>query len=322
MYLIDEERELHLDVMLAVGDTADAPDDVVPEARHFDEDQPLTDTVAIGPLDHQLREAILDAREPRGENYYPGFRQYGSLYGLIRRHAPRGDTRDHCDPDHELSRVAAILRLARPHAMSLGDAARIILQPDGRREISPARVEGPGSKAYVIDPSDRWIRDEDVSEARALLAALNNRILPQRMQWAMVAHELLHWEYHVEVRWLLLCTALEGMIHTDDRTLPSEMQNREQFVVRLRKLRDFVPPLDWTEIDLDTIYDHRNETMHGADVRAVWQCEPFPPLYKKTEAGLRTILTAAILNPEVAAIFGSDGAVRSMLGTMGRRRFK
>jgi hypothetical protein len=317
VYLIDLEQERHLDVMLAVGDTARVTG-VTPEAAHFYADQPLSSTVVIGPLDHEVREAVLNALAPHGENYHPGYRQYGSLYGLIRRDAPRGTSRGQCDPDRELSRVAAILRLVRPHGMSLGDAARIIMQPDGRRQISPSRVEGPGSKAYVIEPHDRWIRDEDVGHTRELLGALADRALPKRVEWAMVAHELLHWQYHIEVRWLLLCTALEGMVHTDDRGLPSQMQNREQFVVRLMKLVQFVPQLTWTEGELDATYDHRNETMHGSDVRTLWNHEPFPPLYKTAEAGLRAIVREAIRRPEVADIFSSDVSIRSSLGTMGR----
>lgn len=318
VYSIDLEHERHFDVMLAVDDTSGRSQGVTPDAAHFYEDQPLSSAVVIGPPDHELREAILDALARCGENYHPGHRQYGSRYGLIRRDAPRGSSRGQCDPDRELSRVAAMLRLVRPHGMSLGDAARIIIQPDGRRQISPSRLEGPGSKAYVIEPQDRWIRDEDVVRTRELLDSLNSRILPKRLEWAMVAHELLHWQYHVEVRWLLLCTALEGMVHTDDRSLASQMQNREQFVVRLTRLSEFVPELTWTEDDLDATYNHRNETMHGSDVRALWNHEPFPPLYKKAEAGLRAILRDTIRRPELADIFSSDVSIRSALGTMNR----
>jgi hypothetical protein len=57
----------------------------------------------------------------------------------------------------------------RPHRMSAGDSARIITQPDGRREICPARPRGPGSMAFVMDPTDQWIRDEDVERAKPLL---------------------------------------------------------------------------------------------------------------------------------------------------------
>lgn len=318
MYTVDSETESKVDIMLAVGDTSDVSDDVVPDARHFEEKIALTESVAIGPIESSLREAILDAREARGLNCFAGYRQYGALYGLIRADPPRGAVREACDPDHELSRVAAILRLARPHAMSMGDAARVITQTDGRQEICPSRVEGPGSQAFVITPADRWIRDQDVELATRLLSALGSRKLPSRIRWAMVAHELLHWQFHVEVRWLLLCTALEGLVHTDDRSSGIVMQNREQFVVRLGKLQEFVPDISWTESELDATYDHRNETMHGADIRSLWISEPFPPLYKKAESGLRAIVRGAILKPGVTEIFESDASIRTTLGSRGR----
>lgn len=318
MYPIDEAHELHTDYMLAVGDTSDAPDNEQPSARHFDQEVPLTEHVFIGPVEYELREAILDACEPRGENWHPGFRQFGSVYGLLRRNPPKGRTRDECDPDRELARVAAILRLARPHGMAIGAAARVIVQPDGRREIAPARVKGPGALAFVIEPERRWVRDEDVDLARRLLAS-SNRQLPPRVTWGMAAHELLHWQHHVEVRWLLLCTALEGFVHTDDRGRGSEMQNREQFVVRLTKLASLIGEPDWTEAELDATYGHRNETMHGGDIRRLWVTDEFPPLYKKAERSLRAILRAAILRPEIAQLFDSDSEIRTILGTQSRK---
>lgn len=322
MYHIDSERERHTDFMLAVGDTADAmgASDDVPGAQHFEEKVPLTQAVAIAPVTPALADALLDAREHRGENHHLATRQYGARYALVREEAPRGSWRGACDPDGELARTAAILRLARPHAMSLGDAARVIEQPDGRREIVPSKVEGPGSKAFVIDLRRRWIRDEDVALARRLLAALAERELPRRVRWAIVAHELLHWQHHVEVRWLLLCQALEGLVHTNDRVERAEMQSREQFVVRLRKLMDFVGGLEWTEAELDETYNHRNQTMHGDDLRRLAARTAFPPLYHKAEDGLRKVLCAVILNSALADAFSSDTQIRTTLGTMNRAR--
>ena len=319
-FIVNEELETRVDVMLAVGDTGDAPDGLIPQARHFNTSVDLTEAVSIGPLPGGLADAVLDAREARDLHCHPGYRQYGSLYALTRRDAPRGDTRHQCDPDFELSRVAAVLRVVRPHAMSLGDAARIISQPDGRQQICPSKVRGPGSAAYVMDPSDRWIRDEDVETCRALLQseALRNRTLPKRISWAMVAHELLHWQHNVEVRWQLLCTALEGLVHTNEQDQAPAMQSREQFVVRLARLSEHVTGLSWTETELDRIYDHRNETMHRGDIRHLWTTGPFPELYRKAEAGFRSIIQQTILRPSLAEIFKTETSVRVALGSLGR----
>lgn len=332
MYTIDPENESRVDVMLAVGDTTDAGHarEPWPDARHFHEEVHLVRDVWIGPLTtrhstDRLSNDVLDALEPRGLNCAVATRLYFSRYALIRRNAPQGKSRRIVDPDRELGRVAQILRLVRPHGMSAGDSARIITQPDGRREICPARPRGPGSMAFVMDPTDRWIRNDDVERARPLLERVppegtDRSALPKRLAKAMLAHELVHWQNLVEARWPLLITALEGVIHTDDRAQRTEMQSREQFVVRLRRLVEFVPELAWGEEQLNDIYDHRNETMHGGSVSALWAREPFPPLYQLAEDGLRAILRAAILNRELAEAFESDERIRCVLGFHNRGR--
>lgn len=331
MYVVDSEREERLDVMLAVGDTTDAGNarrgEPWPDARHFHEPVHLVRDVWIGPLDERhetdrLSEAVLDALEPRGLNADVASRLFFSRYALMRRNAPQGPARRSVDPDSELGRVAQALRLVRPHGMSAGHMARVITQPDGRLEIYPKNPYGPGSAAFVMNPTDRWIRDEDVERVRPLLEQLplgdGPASLPTRIGKAMLAHELLHWQNLVEVRWPLLINALEGLVHTDDRRRQPQMQSGEQFVVRLRRLAEFVPELRWSEEELGEIYAHRNETMHGGSVSALWSTEPFPPLYRLAEDGLRAILRATILNPELADVFARDEAIRCTLGSTNR----
>jgi hypothetical protein len=307
-----------MDVMLAVDDTDGMSLEEYRTTRHLQEEVPLSSEVAIGPLTPRLREEVLDACEPRGVNCEPGIRQFGSLYGLVRRNAPDGSARVSWDPDHELGRVAAILRLVRPHTMSARDGARVITQPDGRREVCPARVEGPGSAAFVTEPDARWIRDDDVAVTRRLLESLASAQLPDRIKRAMFAHELLHWQYNVEVRWLLLVHALEGLVHTDESTRRPVMGQREQFVVRLHRLTEHIPKLPWSEDQLDAIYDHRNETMHGGDISALWRREAFPPVYTMAEGALRLIVREAVLRPALADVFATDDTVRCTLGTSRR----
>jgi hypothetical protein len=312
IFIVDLETEARIDIMLAVDDTPGWP----VEAEHFSRSVPLDNTVSIGPIHPSLQAAILDALEPRGENWDPPIRSFGAHYGLIRESAPVGSNRGICDADRKLSQIAAILRIARPHSMSLGHAARVITQVDGRRQICPALTKGVGATARVTRPDQRWIRDEDVAHTRQLLAALDAHKPPKRIEWAMLTHELVHWQHLQEPRWTLLCAALEGLVHTSDRA--DEGRNRDQFVTRMAKLREFVPALLWSEEDLDAIYDRRNQTMHGGDVRSLFAVDDFPPLYWKAETGFRAILSAAILDRNISDIFVTDAGVRVALGTMKR----
>lgn len=306
-----------VDVMLAVGDTADAPDDEpTPRALHFDKVVDFGHGVGIGRV-HALRnDAILDALERRGLNWTPGTRQYGSLYGLVRHDPPTNGHEYHVDPDRRLSTAAAILRLVRPHAMSLRHSARIIMGPSDKIRIIPSDPFGPGSAAFVVDEAHQWIRDQDVVDGRALFDVFmrEQTTLPERVGHAIYAHEMIHWQRSVDVRWSLLAMALEGLVHTDERDRRNAMKNRAQFVARWGKLASCIPGISLTPNQFNELYDHRSHTMHGGHIGDLESRSEFTPLYRDAENALRLVIRAALLRPPIRDIFRDDDSVRTYLG--------
>ncbi len=306
-----------VDVMLAVGDTAVTPDDEpTPRARHFHEDVDFGHGVVIGRIKEISHNEILNALERRGLNWTPGTRQYASLYGLVRRNAPTADHEFHVDPDRRLSTAAAMLRLVRPHAMSLRHSARIISGQSNRIRIIPGDPFGPGSAAFVVDEAHQWIRDEDVSEGRELFDVFirEESSIPERIGHAIYAHEMIHWQRSVDVRWSLLAMALEGLVHTDERDRRNSMKNRAQFVERRGKLTSCISGIALIPTQLDEAYDHRSHTMHGGHIGHLESREDFTPLYLDAENALRTVIRTALARSAIRDIFRDDTALRTHLG--------
>src|SRR5438876_12149316 len=68
----------------------------------FDSPRHIHGDIWIAQVDHALCEAVLDACEPRGENFKPT-RQWGCMYAFYRRNAPSGSNQQfHFDSDGAL----------------------------------------------------------------------------------------------------------------------------------------------------------------------------------------------------------------------------
>lgn len=70
------------------------------EIIQFDACYQISDDIWLGDIDTDLATAVLDACDPRYENFLPS-RQYGSAYALVRLRAPAPGTLQF-DPDRLL----------------------------------------------------------------------------------------------------------------------------------------------------------------------------------------------------------------------------
>lgn len=304
-----------MDVVLAVGPIPTKAGAPVSWEKHFDRNVHIIDDLWIGPL-RRIKNGVMDGAEPRGQNYRPGFRQYGSLYGFFRKNAPTGGgSYRNWDADGKLWHCVQMARIIRPHSIGGEYAARVVWEKGRRRQVIPARFSGMGSAAYVGREDENWIRDADVVELRDLLTAFRPDQLPDRVKRAMFYHEIAHQIRYIEIRWPLVVTALEALIHTDDRRLPKKrsMGSTKQFTTRLNSLNAYIPALAWTESDLTRIYDYRSASAHGAGLGSEALNPRVMKLYHVVEDGLRAIIIACIKQPAVAAIFASNTSVRSKL---------
>lgn len=265
---------------------------------------------------HSDREAVLDACEQRGSNTLKAIRQFPSHYGFFRTNPPDPTNRYAFDADDRLRTCLQLSRLIRPHSTGYNYAARIIRAKGRRREIVPFGARGIGTYAYHVHDDANWFGDDDVVALRELLAMFDPGILPDRVKRALWYHEYIFWTQMIDVRWPLCITALEALVHTDDKDLPKRdrLGSTEQFVRRLHCLTQYIPGLAWTKQALEEVYDHRSGFVHGVGRGADALSPHRRGLYLTAEAGLRTIIVAAIHKPAVAQIFTSRSSIRTTLG--------
>jgi hypothetical protein len=119
--------------------------------------------------------------------------------------------------------------------------------------------------------------------------------------------------YFVEIRWLLLTTGLESLVHIKDERLHNKSFARptKVFVDRLLALGGIDCTFAVSEEDLIKMYKERSMVAHGISIGSL---DPEKKsLYRREENLLRDILRKALLEPNFAAIFQSNASVQSHL---------
>jgi hypothetical protein len=271
----------------------------------------ITPIIWVGPVAE--REAIMDASVPRGEQLPVPFRQFPSHFGFVRINPPEPERRFQFDSDSALRRVIQLSRLVRPTNISTSYAARVTETAEGRM-ITPCMARGIGTVVFTSRGGDTMLWDEDIVELRRLVAAFRAEAMPTRVLRSMWFHEYLFSARYIEVRFPHLITALEALIHTDERgNAGSYTKSTEQFVKRLAKLKSLVPGLPWSESDLEDAYNYRSGLVHGRMPGEEALQPAAREVYDRIEDGLRLILVQAILRPDVAEIFSVDQNIRTYL---------
>lgn len=297
------------DVMVFAGHPRYSGHGPIPHARHFDERVQLAPDLWIGPLG-KVAERVMDACTPRGLRTLTPVRQYGSRYSIIRTNAPTNPYFT-WDSDGRLKEFAALSRLVRPTTLSTDYAARIVRRQAEKPEIIPAwgRV---GEGAYVVDTAENWIRDDDIEPLRKILVHFRPDLLPKRVWRALWLHEYTAGVVWVDLKWVHTVTALESLVHTDERGKRGAPGSTAQFVGRLLTVQNLVPGIALSEAELGEVYEKRSAVAHGGRLgeKAV---EETGPLLLKAENLLRNILRSSVMDPEIAALFADDDVVRTKI---------
>lgn len=267
----------------------------------------------VGPMG-ALATPILWASEPRGENWTAP-NPPRSRYALWRTNAPmQANGNPWWDIDDALATCVQLSRLVRPTTFAYRYACRVRYGEDGARIIEPAGVVGHQAAAYLSNGFADGLQDDDLPALRALLAVFDRALLPARVNNALWMHEHVAWTRLMNVRWPLVVTALEALVHTDDRLTGSRMGATEQFCRRLGKLQDMMRQNLWKPDELAAIYDLRSSFAHGRGGHIdAMNGEPLR-LYELAESGLRAVLRTAISETTIADIFRDDTSIRVTLG--------
>lgn len=286
------------------------------KAERFLHDQPpprerfdLAGGLWIGQLGNETAQRVIEACELRDiERCGPHgtWREikpvipFEQLYAFVREGVP-----DEWDRDNRLQICIALSRLVYPTPISFEYAARITYKSDGSIKIKPARVKGFRSEAYVASDDQRmWLTESDLQELRDLLAKWDAAHLPPRIKRALWHHEFAARTRELAVRWTLICTALEALVHTD------RDKSTKQFTKRVSQLAKEVGIVPFDEKDdAGKMYELRSGISHGQGLASLKDQER--TLYERMEHVLRKALMRAIRDQEFAKIFECDSEIRN-----------
>lgn len=270
-----------------------------PEARFN-----LADDLWVGKLDDETAKNILDSCEPTGRWVKKPVKLFSQLYAFVREPASEEPLYT-WDSDLRLQFCIALSRLIHPTSISFEHAARITYESDGSvREIIPGPVKGFGSEAYVANENSRnWLITDDLQALREILKQTRLSNLPPRVHRALWYHEFAARTREVSVRWTLVCTALEALVHTD------RLHSTKQFKKRVPQLAKELGTCQFSEDDAETAYDLRSRVSHGQGLASLKAQDR--NLYERMENVLRHTLVHTIHHPEFAQAFESDQTIQT-----------
>jgi hypothetical protein len=247
----------------------------------------------IGKIDADAAKIVLDLGEP---NYYGAPKpviQYAQLYSFVRE-KDRLAVPYQWDEDTRLQACVAVSRLIQPTTVSLRYAARIRYNPDSIADVSPANIRGVAIDTYPASPPQRdWLTEPDAVRLREALRRFNASPLPDRASRALWYHEYAVRTYYVEIRWVLVATALEAIVHVE------KYQSTQQFKSRVSQLANELNVTGLGIPEAERAYVHRSTLAHGQKLEQL--SVPDRQLYESMETTLRLAILRAIEDDQFAA---------------------
>ena len=107
--------------------------------------------------------------------------------------------------------------------------------------------------------------------------------------------------YYAEVRWTLIATGLEALIHTE------KYKSGDQFRSRTVKLAHSVGITSFTRDAAVSFYDLRSQLSHGHGLESLARNDQ--ELYKSGEDLIRAILIRSIRDKAFAATFSDNSSI-------------
>lgn len=229
--------------------------------------------------------------------------QYAQLYSFVReKDAPAPPYQ--WDEDSRLQMCVAVSRLIQPTTVSLRYAARIRYNSDSSiADVSPADIRGVGFDTYWASQPERdWLTETDGIRLRGLLKKLDSSPLPERASRALWYHEYAVRTYYVEIRWVLVATALEALVHVE------KYQSTQQFKVRVSQLANELGVTGLGLADAERAYMHRSTLAHGQKLEQL--SDPDKRLYESMEKALRLAILKAIEDDKFAGVLSDPEEIK------------
>jgi hypothetical protein len=209
------------------------------------------------------------------------------------------------DIDQRLQTAIALSRLVRPTSISFRHAARVRYNEDGSvSQAFSAWLRGVDPDSWLpAEPQYRdWLIEEEMAEVKILFQHMAALTLPVRVSRAFWYHEYAARTYYGEVRWVLVCTALESLLNTDPYHSGAQFRGRVPLVASSVHV-------SMNEDEARRAWSMRSHLSHGG---ATGQLNPMEEeIYRKLEMLLRRVLKKAILDGAFASIFADDDRIRA-----------
>lgn len=229
--------------------------------------------------------------------------QYAQLYSFVREKNALAVPYQ-WDEDSRLQACVAVSRLVQPTTVSLRYAARIRYNSDSSiADISPANIRGVGIDTFPSNPPQRdWLIEADAIRLRGLLQKLHSCPLPDRASRALWYHEYAVRTYYIEIRWVLIATGLEALVHVEQHG------STRQFKCRVSQLASElgVPGLGIAEAE--RAYVHRSTLAHCQHLGQL--SSPDRQLYDSMEATLRLAIIRAIEDGKFASVLKDSEEIK------------
>jgi hypothetical protein len=146
------------------------------------------------------------------------------------------------------------------------------------------------------------LTEGDANRLRQCLETLGSNPLPDRASRALWYHEYAVRTYYVEIRWVLVATALEAIVHVDrDRST-------QQFKCRVSQLANELGVTGLDISEAQRAYEHRCSLAHGQKLGQI--SEPDRKLYEAMESTLRLAILRAIEDEQFAALLTNEHEIR------------
>jgi hypothetical protein len=258
----------------------------------------------LGRLDADLAKALMDTCEPKVLGVPAPVRQYAQMYAYVRELHPSAELH-RWDDDHRLSRLVAMSRLIHPTTVGFRYAGRVRQTDDGLA-IVPAQVLGISPDVYLSPSHTRdWLTAPEAHLAGQVDAQsehLTQPSFPKRVSRALWYFDYAQRTYYADVRWTMIATALEALIHTG-----TEGSTRH-FKYRVPALAADVGAPTMTTSESDAAYDFRSRLSHG-DAFLYDMPQADINLYDKLEEALRLTILKAFREPTFAGVFLDDSQI-------------
>jgi hypothetical protein len=266
-----------------------------PPAEQFQ----LAPDVELTLLDRDLAERVMDCCEAQGYGFPKPVRQSPQLYSFVRSASQSGNLWD-WKPDQRLEMCVALSRLVHPTSFPLEYHVKVSLNADGElEELIP--LVGAYRGAWIAERDRDWLTSNDCLELQKLIAALP-LALPERISRALWYNEYAARTYFADVRWTMIATALEALIHTDRNG------STAQFVTRTTKMAIAVGLHAFNKDNALQFYDRRSSLAHGQGLGSLRSEDQL--LYILGEDLLRAVLKTAVLDSQFATTFKDNNSIR------------